>query len=356
MEKQKVKELFGKRLQQARKMEGLSLRALSDKIGGAVSHNALAKYERGEMMPDGTLLIALSRVLNQPQGFFFRPRTEEIQLVEFREKTKLGEKQEQVIRVKAQDHFERYLEIEQILGIKNTFANPIGSKVVSSVDAIEDIAVTVRKRWTLGLNPILNLTQALEGNGIKIFEVSAPDEFEGFSGWLKKAPVIVINREKNVFRKRHTLLHELGHFLLKGHLGKGLNEEKVVPRFAGAFTIPEPSFKEAFGGHRDSLSLEELIEMKAEWGASISAIMVRAHQLKLIPYALYRRFWETKGNEWKDAQAENGDDRYHGVEQSTRFESLVYRALAEEMITSSKASSLLNINLDELSKRAAIFE
>lgn len=356
MTKPHIKELFGKRLRQARKMEGLSLRALSDKIGGAVSHNALAKYERGEMMPDSTLLIALARALHQPKGFFFRPMAEEIQQVEFREKTKLGEKQEQVIRVKAQDHFDRYLEIEQILGIKDTFTNPLGKDVISSLDDIEDIAVKVRKKWKLGINPILNLTQALESNGIKILEISAPDEFEGFSGWLKNAPVVVINSQKNVLRKRHTLLHELGHLLLKGHLGNGFNEEKVVPRFAGAFTIPNESFVKAFGGNRDSLSLEELIEMKAEWGTSIRAIMVRANQLKLIPYALYRRFWETMGMEWKDSQGEDGDERYAGVEESTRFESLVYRALAEEMITSSKASTLLNINLDELNQRAAIFE
>lgn len=335
-------------------MEGLSLRSLSDKIGGAVSHNALAKYERGEMMPDGTLLIALADALHQPQGFFFRPMAKPIQQVEYREKTKLGEKLEQVIRMKAQDHFQRYLEIEMILGIKSTFSHPLGSQIVPSFEEIEKITEKVRKEWKLGLNPILNLTQALETNGIKILEIDAPDEFEGFSGWLDRSPVMVINGNKNVLRKRHTLLHELGHVLLKDHLGKGLNEEKVVPRFAGAFTIPKKQFITAFGGHRDSLSVEELIEMKAEWGASISAIMMRANQLKLIPYALYRRFWQTKGNEWKEAHKEEGDERYPGVEKSTRFESLVYRALAEEMITSSKASSLLNVTLDELNEQAAI--
>jgi len=48
----------------------------------------------------------------------------------------------------------RYLDIEQIIGIKDTFTNPLGKDVVSSLDDIEGIAVKVGKQWKLGIDPI----------------------------------------------------------------------------------------------------------------------------------------------------------------------------------------------------------
>jgi len=346
--------LFGTRLRQARQMAGFSLRELSDRIGGAVSHNALAKYERGEMMPDGTLLIALSEALDKKPEFFFRKMQEPIQAVEYRNAHQLGEKEARTIRFKAQDHFERYLEIESLLGLKNAFANPLGKAVFSTSAGMEDAAQHVRKQWKIGQDPILNFTQTLESHGIKLFEVEAPDAFEGFSGWINAHPVIVLNFQKNTLRKRHTLSHELGHLLLKGHLGPSLQEDVVVRRFGAAFILPEKAFKDAFGGHRESLALEELIELKAVWGISISSIIMRAKELGLISQALYRRFWDDHGDAWAKARREPGDDRYAGREESKRFFSLVHRAIAQQEITRSKAAALLDINLDELREQINI--
>ena len=56
--------MFGDRLQLARKKAGLSLRGLSDAMGGQVTPQALGKYERGEMMPGSTVLIALTKALD----------------------------------------------------------------------------------------------------------------------------------------------------------------------------------------------------------------------------------------------------------------------------------------------------
>jgi len=358
MDKQQVKELFGKRLQQARKMEGLSLRVLSDKIGGAVSHNALAKYERGEMFPDSTLLISLARALNQPQGFFFRPMETEIQEVKYRiKKEKVGAKELESIHFQAQDYFERYRTIESILGEKPAFRNPLTKAFIAEARDIEQAAVALRKAWKLGLQPIGNLMEVLEINGVLVCEIKGHEDFDGFSGWLEKSPVVVINAKLNdqcLARKRHTLMHELGHLLLKDHIEQELNEEKVVAHFAGAFILPEESARDAFGGYRERISLNELIEMKVTWGISLSSLMMRANQLELISKALYRRFWDTyTKEEWK--KKEPGDDAYKGQEESHRFRRLVFRGLGEGRISHSKASSLLNCTLDELNEEDLTF-
>lgn len=349
MDQDDIKSLFGKRLRQARQMAGFSLRELSDKIGGAVSHNALAKYERGEMMPDGSVFKALAKALDQDESFFFRPVTEEIQLVEFRDKSKLGEKQEKLLKHQAQDHFERYLEIEGYLGAREAFKNPLEKEHYATAEDVEKAVEKVRNAWDLGLNPILNIIEALEDNGIKVYEVEAPDEFEGFSGWIDGNPIIVINRtDKNILRLRQTLSHELGHILLKGRLAKNLDEDKAACRFAAAFLMPRDQFREALGGFRHAFTLKELIDIKAAWGISITSLMMRANELNLVSKSLFYRFWREEGKEWREAKAEPGDKAYAGVEKSDRFRRLVYRGVAEGQISQLKGCELLNISLDEL--------
>jgi len=351
MNEKGIKLLFGERLKQARQMAGFSLRALSDKIGGAVSHNALAKYERGEMMPDGTLLISLASVLQQDAGFFFRQMEPDIQQVQYRAKReKLSTKDLAVIKAKAQEYFERYSEMESILGMQKPFKNPLAKGSITSSEDIEKAAVHLREAWNLGLQPIGNLLEVLEFNNVKVCEIKAHPEFDGFSGWMGKSPVVVINGLLNnqcQTRKRHTIMHELGHLLLKGRIARNLPEEKVVAHFAGAFILPASSARKVLGGHRESMLIKELIEIKVVWGISLSSLMMRAHQLGLISQALYGRFWDKyKEEHWKDK--EPGDENYIHQESVQRFQRLVLHGLSEARISHSKAASLLNCSIDEI--------
>lgn len=113
MKKQEPKEIFGQRLAQARKMRGMSLRALAEATGGKISYNALHRYELGEMMPGDEVLIAVADALDQSLDFFFRPAAAKLQEVNFRKTTKAGAKTVEAIREQAADFFERYIEIEK---------------------------------------------------------------------------------------------------------------------------------------------------------------------------------------------------------------------------------------------------
>ena len=81
-----TKKTFGRRLSQARRMRGLSLRQLAGQLTPAVSYNALHKYEQGAMMPDSAVLLSLCRALGQKPDFFLRPQTVELECVEFRKR------------------------------------------------------------------------------------------------------------------------------------------------------------------------------------------------------------------------------------------------------------------------------
>jgi len=66
-----MENIFGKKLISARKMAGLSLQKLADRIGNRVTKQALSKYEQGKMKPDSEVLILLSKALKVPIDFFF---------------------------------------------------------------------------------------------------------------------------------------------------------------------------------------------------------------------------------------------------------------------------------------------
>ncbi|WP_298412052.1 helix-turn-helix transcriptional regulator, partial [Hydrotalea sp.] len=63
--------VFGNRLVSARKMAGMSLQDLADRLKNVVTKQSLNKYEQGKMKPDSELLIALSNALNVPVDYFF---------------------------------------------------------------------------------------------------------------------------------------------------------------------------------------------------------------------------------------------------------------------------------------------
>jgi Zn-dependent peptidase ImmA (M78 family)/transcriptional regulator with XRE-family HTH domain len=348
-----ISQVFFHRLRQARAMAKLSLRELSDAIGNRVSYNALSKYEKGEMMPSGEVLAALAAALHQPADFFFRAFRVELAGIKFRKRVKLSAAEQGAILEKAKDFFERYNEVEQLLGCAISFERPFADEdVVANETDAENAACRLRKdKWNLGGDPLPNVHELLELKGIKVHEAKTMDEaFDGFSGMANGSPVVVIAGwlDKNLPRKRMTEVHELAHVVLNIPGTLPHNEmEKVVSRFAGALLLPEESFRKMFGEHRRTISLGELIQIKAFFGASTMAIMKRAEQLDLIPRAVYERFWMVANQQGWRSDGEPGDEKYRGNESHSRFQQLVFRAVAEGVISSSKGAAYLNIGLDE---------
>lgn len=355
VKEQDPKEIFGRRLSQARRMRGMSLRAMAEAIGGKVSYNALHRYEQGVMMPGDEVLIPVADVLDKPLDFFFRPFTVELRELRFRKTTGLGAKSEEAIRELATDFFERYGEIEQILGLSSRFRDPLGHVRYTRPEGAEEAAAKVRFHWKLGEDPLPNVIETLEANGFKIFEVEAPESFDGFAGWVDGHPVIVLATwlNKDIPRKRFTTLHEAAHLLVAPHTDlSGKELETFCNRFAGAMLIPAEVFTADWGGFRHRLSLEELIDLKRRYGMSIAAIMHRAHDLKLIDDSRYRQFSIIRK---KKMWHRDEPGKYIGTEQSSRFEQLVLRATAEEQISFDKGAALLNKPLVEFQQSLSEF-
>lgn len=336
---------FGERLKSARKMSGLSMEALSERAGQAVTKQAISKYEKGLMNPGSDALIALSRALGVKSDYFFRSQKVSLGELEFRKKSKLGHKEEERVKYRTLDFLERYLEIEDIIGDKAIFKNPLSDTNVLDPEDAEKAALEVRRKWKLGEAPVSNLMELLEDKGIRIYAIETGEYFNGISAWAEDIPVIAVRKQDDLLRKRFTISHELGHILLKIHEKNDQKaREKLCHTFAGAFLLPKRAIRAELGEQRTKIALRELKKIKGIYGISIQAIMARAKHLGIISNYTYRNFCITVNTRgWKTEEP----GEYLGKEHANRFDHLVYRAAAEEIITFSRAAELLNLPLSE---------
>lgn len=336
--------LFGRRLAQARKMKGWSMEELGNALTPAVSRQAINKYEKGKTMPDSAMLLAFVAALGVKPDYFFRPFTVEVDRVMFRKGPRFPEKKATSIREHVREVLERYLESEELCGIRTAFALP--SREISVEEDVRDFASDVRRQLKLGEDGISNVIEVLEDNAIKVIEVSEDASFEGLSGYANdNIPIIVVNDTLPTERKRFALLHELGNLLMRFSCAVSAKEaERLCNIFATELLLPAPVLLSRVGNRRHDISLPELSDLQRQFGISIDAIMESLKRLDVITERRYKGYLRKKRNfpDFKSAV-----ERSIAVpETSGRFIRIVYRALADEKISFSKAAALLNVSVE----------
>lgn len=352
---------IGERLQQARMMRGHSLRSLADMLDGIASHTSLQKFEKGINTPDTKVLGKIARALNVRIGYFFKAENLRLEAIEYRKSSKVGKKVANQLSEQAVEFFERYLEIEQILGVKEAIFEPEDFSALSKDDlpeAIENLTIKLRKKWGLGSNPIANVHTTLEQHGVKVRLLPDAVGFDGLAGFAilaeRKVPTIAVSNEymkSDLPRLRFTLSHELGHLamILPENL-EHKEKESFCHRFAGAFLFPKSSVYAILDKTRKKILLAELKQVKSEWGISIAALMRRALDLEIISPGYYKGFCIWKNS--KMGFGKNEPQTWIGSERSLRFEQLVFRAFAESRISVSKAADLLGLSLGEFAEKS----
>lgn len=342
--------MIGERIKQARKAAGLSLRALADRAG--VTAMAISKYEGGKSTPSSRVLLDLSKALGVRTEYFFRPVKIELQEMKHRKHSRLPKKALDQIEGDVKEQLERFIELEELLpnGPVESFKLPENlSAPIVSLDEVETVARELRTSWRLGVDPIPVLTDMLEERGIKIFQSQAiNDRFDGMAATVDGIPVIVVGRGWPGDRQRFTLAHELGHLVLQGRLAPEVEEEAAANRFAGAFLAPADEVRKELGEKRVWLEPRELEVLKKTYGLSMQGWMHRAKDLGILPdvhYVEMRKFFSSRG--WN--KTEPGEQ--YAPERPQLFDQLVYRALAQDLISESKAAELLRMTLTEFQKK-----
>lgn len=344
MEKSKINE----RIRRARISRGLSLDEVAQKMGD-ITKQALSKFESGKMAPNSARILKLARALEVKPEYFFRKETVSLAPLEFRKLAKMPLYRQAQVSELMHDHLERYLSLEMCFdeSVRAAVLPPRSLKV-SSVEEAEEAANTLRARWAIGGDAIANLTDLLEFHGIKIILLSVSEDFDGAcaASHDETNVLISLNKDRPGERMRFTAAHELGHWVME--LPESMDDkikEICCHRFAGAFLFPAAQVKVEFGGHtRSRVHPQELLNAKELYGISMQAIVRRLKDLGLLSPAGYQAITITmSGNGWR--RMEPGA---LPSERPRRFESLVFRALAEGMITVSRAAEFLQIPISQL--------
>lgn len=347
---------FPARLKAARLMNGFSMQDLANKLNKQISKQAIGRYEKGLMQPTSDNLSLLCRALEVKSDYFSREKTVSIEKVNFRKLQRLPMKKQEEIKQRTADYLERYLEIEEILNLDRSFKNPFDGKEIKTEAEVEAAAIHLRKAWNLGENPLFNVVETIEENGIKVFELDTDAAFSGMSVELDDGErIIVLNKQETISieRKRFTALHEVAHQLLKFamlHDDPKLQEkweEKMCHYFAGAVLLPANSLRNELGKKRYQIHIRELKLLKEQYGISMQAILYRAKNLGIInDYHLKQQMITFSRLGYR----KNEPGEFCGKEHSNRFLQLILRGIAEEIITTSKAAALYNVRLAEFRK------
>jgi Zn-dependent peptidase ImmA (M78 family) len=159
-----------------------------------------------------------------------------------------------------------------------------------TADAIEDLAIETRENLGLDpLGPVRNVTRSLERGGIVVAPLAFSDnddQYEtvghfGASCWPGPPdPAVVGYFEGGTGdRQRFTLAHELGHLVLHTRRRFVPDPEDEANRFAAAFLVPRERAVEFV---TNDITLRDFARLKATWGVSIQALIMRCGQLGLI--------------------------------------------------------------------------
>ena len=364
---------FAQKLKLARLGAGLSQQQLADAVGD-ISKQMVSKYEKGISLPESDKLVRIAKAVDRTPGFLMRRPSFSLDDVKFRQTGPLQEKQIAQVQADAAAQLEARLDLEDVLGIdrranfnlggardalqavKNRIeeATEAAHNVLESCgEAVEKAAEAVRQAWELGTNPIPNASEMLERQGIHVIASQSPAGFDGMSTRVGEHHGVIVVRDtlpEDPFRFRFTLMHELAHLVLDlpGKLHHKTSE-RICDRFAGAILFPAPRVREEFGPYRREIFLNEFVEQKSRYGISVAAQTYRLEQCGVIKPALRQKI--TKWLYENDHRRfEVGWGTFPSEEFGNYGEQLLQRALAEELITMSKAAEIKNVSLREVRK------
>ena len=346
--------VFAQRLKQARILKKISMDQLVAMIGNIVTKQAISKYESAKMMPNSTVLVALATALDVDADYFFRPFSFDLNefQVSFRKKSDTSAKDIKALKVRIQDEVERYLEVEEILGKDKETVLQVEGDALSSPAQMRELAHQLRDEWKLGYDAIGNVQDVLEEHGIKVICTEAPSGFDGVSGVVNgKDYIVVLNKtQKHVERRRFTALHELGHLLYNKRFSPELTlreKEKLCDAFASEMLLPSSVLESVFS-RGEKISTFEVRQLQVVYGISFDAIMHKLKEIGIISESKYRLYCIRKNQ--NEALKRFVEETCYQEGFSKRFETMVYAAAAKELISTSKAASLLHSSVSTVRK------
>ena len=334
-------EMIAERLRQARLAAGLTQDEVVERLGRTITKAALSNYETGKRTPNAPLLQALGKALGVSSQWFLREQKMNVVWHSYRALTSVGPRRREAIQVMALRQTEAYLEALCLFPAETKAQIP-ERRVIHQPAEADQLAASLRQRWSLGLDALESVTQCLENHGALIVGVKGQmaKGFDGLSATVNGGrPLVIVNMEGPVDRLRFNLLHELGHALMDtAGVGDPKQEERLAHRFASSFLVPPQVARRELGERRRALTLSELLLLKAKYGLSVAAWAMAARLHGIIDKPLHEALCREMGARgWRKKEP----DVFRGAEQPTLLRQMLLRAVAEGLMSVRKAMEIM---------------
>ncbi|MCP2176050.1 Zn-dependent peptidase ImmA, M78 family [Williamsia maris] len=263
------------RLRLARELKRMTQTELKGQCG--ISAASVSQLESGASSPSAETISALSKALETPPEFFFRPVAETHEGF-FRSLRRTSVTDRRHARAVAQIAHD--LAAEGSSSVLMDLALPaIPVESLTDTDTPIAAAKMVRQAWKVSSGPIANVVELLEEHGIVVLRLSlSTANVDAFSLPFADRPVVVLGSDKNDrARSRFDAAHELGHLVMHGQEIWGTKEvETQAHLFAAEFLMPEAEIRAQLPTWSD---WETLFSLKKTWQVSLAALLMRAKTL-----------------------------------------------------------------------------
>ncbi|MHA7132527.1 helix-turn-helix domain-containing protein [Oerskovia turbata] len=276
----------GHRLTALRNLYGLTQGELAQRLD--VTQSFLSQVERGTRGVPDTMQLRASYEFSLPATFFTVTPTEaDYGPVTFRKSSHASTRDERRVVELYNEATRLFRDISSASGYHATdLPNP-----AEFDDDPERVAEAMRDAAGLGAtDPVKNAIRAVERFGVGVVDNldDIETEAQGHTAvsrpsWHADRPLVALVSSVPGAVKRLTVLHELGHLVFDRNLTEPVSirsfEEKRAYRFASAYLLPECVVRARVS---ESLNLHGYLPIKADYGISVGAIVIRARDLKVI--------------------------------------------------------------------------
>ena len=284
-------QLRGDRFCALREIEGLTQTELATRLG--VSQGFISKVMNLERPVPFELAVNAAVAFALPMSFFAAPHTPGNDAVAtFRRDSKATIAQERRIVRLFREALRAWWQVSDATDYRELDLPSMdthrgdpetAAREVRELDGLEPVA------------PIRNVTRLLERRGVGVIHQVDPKaplsreagrHHDGISApaSVGTRPVVALVGPMPGGAARLTLAHELGHLLFDEDLPERLGssrspEEKRAFEFAGALLLPQEVIRERID---EKTTLMNYLPLKAKYGISVGAIIIRARTLGLI--------------------------------------------------------------------------
>ena len=294
--------LLGTRLKRAREEINLSQGAFAKSLG--LSSEYISLLESGKRTPSFETLVKIAGFLNRNVSYFFEDRRPAFEVLFDR-----AEANERIRKdlLKFKASCERYLELEEQTGRRLDLA-PQYPRI-----SAERLAEEERRRLGLGNEPIRDVLNLCEANGLRIVRQTLPEESRiagifVFDEERKAAFALIDANEPSGFQ---TLVaaHLYGHYLMDRDESPIVDDPDVVveeyvslypPReqfaqtFASRFLVPPDKLRELVekDSRSKSLSFDDVLFLKRYFGVSTRAMLRTLRGRGILPEAKFEDYFK----------------------------------------------------------------